>query len=58
LPVFYDVDPSEVRHQKGSYAEHLAKHEERFQHDSEMVQKWREALRQVANYSGWDMRDK
>ncbi|XP_045788672.1 disease resistance protein RUN1-like isoform X3 [Trifolium pratense] len=58
LPVFYDVDPSDVRHQKGSYAEDLAKHEERFQHDSDLVQRWREALTQVANYSGWDMRHK
>ncbi|CAJ2636657.1 unnamed protein product [Trifolium pratense] len=58
MPVFYDVDPSDVRHQKGSYAEDLAKHEERFQHDSDLVQRWREALTQVANYSGWDMRHK
>jgi hypothetical protein len=58
LPVFYDVDPSEVRHQKGSYAEALAKHEETFQHDLEIVQRWREALTQFANHSGWDMRHK
>jgi hypothetical protein len=58
LPVFYDVDPSEVRHQKGSYGEALAKHEVRFQHESEMVQRWREALTQVANLCGWDMHHK
>ena len=26
-PIFFDVDPSEVRHQGGGYAEALAKHE-------------------------------
>lgn len=58
LPIFYDVDPSVVRHQKESYGEALAKHKERFQHDLEMVQRWRAALIQVANLSGWDMRHK
>ncbi|XP_058777523.1 disease resistance protein RUN1-like [Vicia villosa] len=58
LPVFYDVDPSEVRHQKETYGEALAKHAERFKQDSEKVQKWRTALSQVADLSGWDVRHK
>ncbi|XP_058760027.1 disease resistance protein RUN1-like isoform X2 [Vicia villosa] len=58
LPIFYDVDPSDVRHQKGIYAQAFAKHEHRFQHDSQMVSRWRETLTQVANLSGWDLRDK
>ncbi|RHN61931.1 putative TIR domain, winged helix-turn-helix DNA-binding domain-containing protein [Medicago truncatula] len=58
LPVFYDVDPSEVRHQKGIYGEAFSKHEQTFQHDSHVVQRWREALTQVGNISGWDLRDK
>ncbi|KAI9111305.1 hypothetical protein K1719_017717 [Acacia pycnantha] len=32
FPVFYDVDPSEVQHQRGSYAKALARVEERFIH--------------------------
>ncbi|XP_058730455.1 disease resistance protein RUN1-like [Vicia villosa] len=58
LPVFYDVDPSAVRHQKGTYSEALAKHEERFQQDSQKVQRWRAALAQVADLSGWDVHHK
>jgi hypothetical protein len=58
LPVFYDVDPSELRHQKGSYGEAFSKHEQRFQHDTQMVHRWREALTQTGNISGWDLRDK
>lgn len=53
LPVFYDVDPSDVRHQSGSYKEALAKHEERFQNDKEKVLKWRIALSQAADLSGY-----
>ena len=58
LPVFYDVDPSEVRHQKGIFGDAFVKHEQRFQQDSQMVLIWREALTHVSNLSGWDVRDK
>ncbi|KAM3321428.1 TMV resistance protein N isoform X1 [Capsicum chacoense] len=50
LPVFYDVDPSTVRKQKHSYGEAFGKHEDRFN-----VQKWRAALEEAANLSGWDL---
>ncbi|XP_020207769.2 TMV resistance protein N-like [Cajanus cajan] len=53
LPVFYDVDPSHVRHQKGSYKDAFVQHERgRFKDDIEKVKKWRLALRQVADLSG------
>jgi len=53
LPVFYDVEPSQVRHQRGSYQEAFAKHEsEKFKDDIEKVQQWRLALRHAANLSG------
>ena len=56
LPVFYDVDPCDVRHQKGSYGEAMAKHEERFKDVKEKVLKWRKALHHAANLSGWDFK--
>ena len=52
-PVFYYVDPSDIRHQNGSFGKAMAKHEERFKDDMDRVQKWRMALRQVANLSGY-----
>lgn len=54
LPIFYGVDPFHVRHQLGSYAEAFLKHEERFEGTMNMVQKWRDALAEAANHSGWD----
>ncbi|XP_061368690.1 disease resistance protein RPV1-like [Gastrolobium bilobum] len=59
LPIFYDVDPSEVRKQSGGYEKAFADHEERFKEDSEMmeeVKRWRSALKEIANLSGWDVR--
>ncbi|XP_028756536.1 TMV resistance protein N-like [Neltuma alba] len=52
-PVFYDVDPSDVRHQRGSYGQALAEHDDRLQANKEKVRKWREALCVAANLSGW-----
>lgn len=51
--VFYNVSPSDVRHQKGSYGEALVMLEERFKDNKERVQKWRLALTEAANLSGW-----
>ncbi|XP_050286579.1 disease resistance protein RUN1-like isoform X3 [Quercus robur] len=56
LPVFYGVDPSDVRNQRGSFAEAFAKHEELIKNE-EKLQSWRAALTQVANLSGWDTRN-
>ncbi|XP_062171815.1 disease resistance protein RPV1-like isoform X3 [Alnus glutinosa] len=55
LPIFYHVNPSDVRHQKGTLAEAFDRHEKRFQIDMERVQRWRAALTEVANCSGWDL---
>ncbi len=52
LPVFYKVNPSELRAQKGGLAEVFAEHKERF--GEEKVQRWRDALTEAANLSGWD----
>lgn len=52
-PVFYRVDPSEVRHQSGKTGEHLLKFEKRFGKESERVRGWRIALNSLANLSGW-----
>ncbi|KAI4332388.1 hypothetical protein L6164_017302 [Bauhinia variegata] len=56
-PIFYHVDPSEVRHQKGCFAEAFAKHEDVKRHSEEWIQRWRTALKKAANLSGWHLGD-
>ncbi|KAH0637519.1 hypothetical protein KY289_037434 [Solanum tuberosum] len=56
LPIFYDVDPSQVRKQTGSFGEALAKHKER-SIGAERMEKWKAALTEAANLSGWDLRN-
>ncbi|KAL3355261.1 hypothetical protein AABB24_019372 [Solanum stoloniferum] len=61
IPVFYDVYPSEVRHQTESFAEAFAKHELRYEDDVEGMKKvegWRSALTAAANIKGYDICDK
>ncbi|CAI8593654.1 unnamed protein product [Vicia faba] len=53
FPVFYDVDPAVVRYQRGTYAEAFSKHEKKFKDKKDKVKKWRNALYQVANLSGF-----
>ena len=54
LPVFYKVDPSEVRNQKGKFGETLAKHEI---NNIKKVQRWREALNKAGSISGLTYKD-
>ncbi|MQL41546.1 toll/interleukin-1 receptor domain-containing protein, partial [Escherichia coli] len=54
VPVFYHIDPTQVRNQTGSYAHAIAKHEQRFVDNMNKVQTWRLALAEAANISGWD----
>ncbi|KAK7293885.1 hypothetical protein RJT34_16762 [Clitoria ternatea] len=49
LPVFYQVEPSDVRHQRGSYAEAYKSNI----NDEKTVKEWRFALKKVADLSGW-----
>ncbi|XP_042489731.1 TMV resistance protein N-like, partial [Macadamia integrifolia] len=57
LPVFYKLDPSDVRHQHNTYAEAFKKHEERFKKERKKVETWRSALTEAANLAGWDQRN-
>nr|XP_011462237.1 PREDICTED: TMV resistance protein N-like [Fragaria vesca subsp. vesca] len=56
-PVFYKVDPSDVRNQNGSFGKALADHECTFKDRLEKVVRWREALTKAANLSGLHFSD-
>ena len=58
VPIFYNVDPSNVRKQKDTFAQAFDKHEERFKDSMENVQTWRTALTEVANLKGWHVQDR
>ncbi|CAM8966806.1 unnamed protein product [Rhodiola kirilowii] len=55
LPVFYNVEPTHVRHQSGPYKEAFSAHKQRF--EMSRVNKWRLALEQVADLKGLSSHD-
>ncbi|XP_042960856.1 disease resistance protein RUN1-like isoform X2 [Carya illinoinensis] len=54
LAVYYKVEPSTVRHQNESFEAAFAKHKEKF--DDAKVQKWKTALNQTAELSGFHLK--
>lgn len=56
LPVFYMIEPSDVRHQRDRYGEAFANQERRLNHNMDKLQKWRKALHQVSSLSGYHFR--
>lgn len=52
FPIFYHVDPSDVRYQKNSYEKAMNSHENRPGKDPEKIKAWRSALFQAASKSG------
>ncbi|XP_031264404.1 TMV resistance protein N-like [Pistacia vera] len=53
IPVFYLVDPSDVRNQTGTFGDGFAKLNKRFAQS--LTKKWRNALTEAANLSGWPL---
>ncbi|KAJ0900113.1 putative TIR domain-containing protein [Helianthus annuus] len=50
IPIFYFVDPSDVRNQNGKYRKAFSKHEKK---NKEKVESWTNALEKAGNLSGW-----
>ncbi|XP_031121264.1 TMV resistance protein N-like [Ipomoea triloba] len=53
-PIFYHIDPSEVRKHTSTFGEALTLHKQRF--GDQKVNEWKDALTAAANLSGWDLR--
>lgn len=52
LPIFYHIEPSVVKEQRGAYGKAFLEHEKKVA--EETVEKWRKALTEVgSNISGW-----
>ncbi|KAK9987627.1 hypothetical protein SO802_027866 [Lithocarpus litseifolius] len=58
LPIFYDVDPCDVRKQMGTFGQAFNEHAERFKENMEKIETWRSALREVASLSGWHLQNR
>ncbi|KAB2635222.1 TMV resistance protein N-like [Pyrus ussuriensis x Pyrus communis] len=59
LPVFYDVNPSDVGNQRGSFAEAFPEHDKKFisTEDKTKVTQWKADLKLVSNLFGLHLRN-
>ncbi|KAI3724352.1 hypothetical protein L2E82_36124 [Cichorium intybus] len=57
LPVFYHVDPSDVRGQKRDFNTAFQQQEDKFGRETDRVNKWRKALVAAAGLSGWHIKE-
>ncbi|KAL3739724.1 hypothetical protein ACJRO7_021055 [Eucalyptus globulus] len=55
FPLFYKVDPREVRTPKERYRKAMVKHQSRFGKDA--VKRWAKALSDAGKLSGWHLKD-
>ncbi|XP_074375106.1 disease resistance protein RPV1-like [Apium graveolens] len=55
VPVFYYVDPTDVRRQTGSFGDALDYHEKL--HSPDMINKWKSALAQIGEVSGYHLKN-
>ena len=51
VPIFYHVDPSYVKHQKGSFAKAFEYHQKRIDSDPQKILRWRNARSKAAALS-------
>ncbi|XP_039164620.1 disease resistance protein RPV1-like [Eucalyptus grandis] len=52
LPIFYKVEPSQVRHLKGRFGDAINAHQKNS--DQMVVKEWEEALNEVSSLKGWE----
>ncbi|PRQ35463.1 putative toll-like receptor, P-loop containing nucleoside triphosphate hydrolase [Rosa chinensis] len=57
IPLFYHVEPTDVRYQKCSFRDAFTNHVKNGWHSSEQLQRWKKALETVANFSGCNAKD-
>ncbi|XVF70256.1 hypothetical protein PTKIN_Ptkin11bG0146300 [Pterospermum kingtungense] len=58
FPIFYDVDPSDLRKLTGRVEEAFLKHEHRDMDYKDKMDRWRMTLSEVANLKGWHLNNR
>ncbi|XP_050387101.1 disease resistance protein RPV1-like isoform X2 [Argentina anserina] len=57
VPIFYQVEPADVRYVGGTFKEAFSKHGHNLRVSMEELQRWKDALGRVGTLSGWDSRN-
>ncbi|CAN1139149.1 Disease resistance protein L6 [Linum perenne] len=55
LPIFYMVDPRDIRHQTGPYEDAFQEHDKKY--DEKTIKNWKDALNKVGALKGWHVKN-
>ncbi|KAK3430271.1 hypothetical protein EUGRSUZ_E01799 [Eucalyptus grandis] len=55
MPIFYNVTPSEVKHQNEHYGNAIVSHLNKKRFNDETINNWKAALKEVGELKGWDL---
>ncbi|XP_030463043.2 disease resistance protein L6-like [Syzygium oleosum] len=55
MPIFYTVEPSEVRYQTGGYGQAFLERENKRPYNDVTISEWKAALSEVRTLKGWDL---
>ena len=58
LPIFYNVEPSNIKKQTGTFEQAFIDHQKCYEVNIKEVETWRAALKEVANISGWHLQNR
>ncbi|KAF8036637.1 hypothetical protein BT93_C2382 [Corymbia citriodora subsp. variegata] len=56
VPIFYDIDPADLKYQRGCVGESFSKHESR-RIDCKVIDKWKQALGKITEIKGHNLRN-
>ncbi|KAF8024228.1 hypothetical protein BT93_F1432 [Corymbia citriodora subsp. variegata] len=58
IPIFYKVNPSDIRKLRGNFGKDFAKIEETYTGDEGDIKRWKDALEKVADLAGRELKDR
>lgn len=57
IPIFYEVNPSDIRKLRGNFGTTFAKTEEVYSGDKRDIKRWKDAVSKVASLAGMELKD-
>ncbi|KAF7851319.1 hypothetical protein BT93_L4099 [Corymbia citriodora subsp. variegata] len=57
IPIFFKVNPSDIRKLRGNFGRGFAKTEEAYSGDKRDIKRWKDALRKVVDLAGIELKD-
>ncbi|KAK3419269.1 hypothetical protein EUGRSUZ_J01295 [Eucalyptus grandis] len=58
MPIFFDIEPSEVRNQTTTYGKAIQSYIDKQLYTNETIENWKAALKKVGELKGWELKER